>query len=323
MKFTVFKNFINKALVFYFPGLASYWHTITPCRINNTSKDEINYYLDFSSKFDFPGEFDQNGIPVYEHQSQGKFYHPIVICQYALGLFEILQTSSPQNEKIRLNFIKQADWLVENGVTFKEKGLIWEINYNISEYGLNRPWYSAMAQGEAMSVLMRAYHISGNRNYVGAAEKALYPFNLEVSEGGLINYFKNFLIYEEYPSPLHTVGVLNGFMFSLFGLYDLNRFINDIRAGELFSEGVNSLKKLLPFYDIGSWSQYYLFDHPRTYPASFTYHMLVVEQLKALAVISGEKVFSDYSEKWFGYSKNYLNRTRALFQKLSYARKLE
>ena len=323
MKVVTLKNFVNKVLVFYFPGLASYWHTITRCKINSDFKDETSYYLDFSSKYDYPGEFDKDGIPVYQHHSQGKFYHPIVICQYALGLFETLQTSASQTEKIRSDFIKQADWLINNGITFKEKGFIWEINYDITEYGIIKPWYSAMAQGEAMSVLIRAYLISGKQDYAEAAKKALFPFTLEVNDGGLINYFHSHPVYEEYPSPVHTVGVLNGYIFSLFGLFDLSRFIDDKLAGELFSKGVNSLKELLPFYDIGYWSQYYLFDHPGNYPASFTYHMLVVEQLKALSIITKEEIFNKFSAKWLNYSNNYFNRTRALFQKLTYARKLE
>lgn len=323
MNFETLKHILNKASVYYFPKSANYWHKITPCAIKSTFLADIRYYLDFSSKYSFPGEIDADGIPIYQHPSQGKFYHPIVICQYALGLFEILQKSSAESVKIKSNFITQADWLVSNGVVFKEKGLIWMVNYDIPEYGLKKPWYSAMAQGEAMSVLIRAYHISGNRNYAAAAQKAILPFTLEVSNGGLVNYFNNLPIYEEYPSPLRTIGVLNGFIFSLFGLYDLSRFISDKEAGDLFSKGVNSLKKLLPFYDIGYWSQYYLFDYPGSYPASFTYHMLVVEQLKALSILSNEKLFAEFSTKWFNYSKNYINRTKSLFQKLSYARKLE
>lgn len=321
MKFVALKNFINKALVFYFPGQANYWHTITPCKIQIDSKEDISYYLDFSSKHDFRGEMNSEGIPLYHHHTQGNFYHPIVICQYALGLFEILQLSDYKNDDVKSKFIKQADWLVNNSVNYSG-GLIWEINYDIEDYGIHLPWYSAMAQGEAISVLVRAYHLDEREEYVETAQKALIPFTINVTKGGLINYFNDQLIYEEYPSPLHTVGVLNGFIFSLFGLYDLKKFFDDKSANQLFRQGIDSLKKLLPYYDLGYWTQYYLFDHPDTYPASFTYHMLVVEQLKALAVISGEKVFDKYSKKWLNYSKNYINRTRALLKKLFYARKL-
>jgi len=59
--------------------------------------------------------------------------------------------------------------------------------------------------------------------------------------------------YEEYPTnpPLF---VLNGFMYSLFGLYDLamtgNRSIN-AEARMLYERGMSSLKVMLPLFDSG------------------------------------------------------------------------
>ena len=92
-------------------------------------------------------------------------------------------------------------------------------------------------------------------------------------------------------------------MFILFGLNDLTLVNKNELAIELFQRGVQSLKKLLPYYDLGFWSRYYLFDYPKKYVASFTYHSLHYEQLKSLYFITGEEVFLDYSRKWESYSK--------------------
>jgi hypothetical protein len=213
-----------------------------------------------------------------------------------------------------------ADWFITNKV-HTHGGIGWLVNYKIPEYGIVNPWISALAQGEAISVLTRASLLTANITYTDIAELALNPFEIEVKEGGLLNYFNNVPIYEEYPSPLRTVGVLNGFMFSLFGLYDHFLFTKSRKAEKLFNNGIEALQKLLPYYDIDYWSRYYLFDFPNKYTASFTYQSLMAEQLKALYFITGEILFKDYSDRWLGYTKSILNKNRALIQKIFYARK--
>ena len=178
-----------------------------------------------------------------------------------------------------------------------------------------------MAQGEAISVLVRANLLTDKSKYVEVAEKALKPFNISAKQGGFVNMFNGFPVYEEYPSPDKTVAVLNGFIFSLFGLYDLTLYNNN-NAKLLFDRGVNTLNNILKFYDLNYWSQYYLFDYPNNYPASFTYHLLVIEQLKALYILTGNKNFFEYSEKWSKQGRSIINKLRVLFFKITYARKL-
>ena len=64
MRIRDIKNFFNKALVFFKPGSANYWHTVTNCQITSRPVKLGQYYLDFSSKVDYPGIFDLNGIPL-------------------------------------------------------------------------------------------------------------------------------------------------------------------------------------------------------------------------------------------------------------------
>jgi len=97
---------------------------------------------------------------------------------------------------------------------------------------------------------------------------------------------------------------------------------NNQKARTLFSKGIDSLKNLLPFYDIGYWSRYYLFDYPKKYTASFTYQSLMAEQLKALYLITGENTFQNYYDKWLSYTKNFFNNNRALLHKILYAKKI-
>ncbi len=321
MKNLNLKHYINKGLVFFNPASASYWHTITRCTLNSKPSDIKRYYLNFESKLYYPEKMDAQGIPLWKTENTDYFYHPIVISQYALGIYEHLYQTNFQDEILRKKFFNQVEWLKNNCVN-KEVGTIWNIHYDIPLYDIKKPWYSALSQGEAVSVLTRAYLINNDESLLILSEEAIKPFFVEVEKEGLLNYFQSIPIYEEYPSKIRTVGVLNGFMFSLFGLYDLFWIAQSKSAEILFEQGIESLKKLLPFYDTGYWARYFLFDYPKKYLASFTYISLMYEQLKALYYITGEDIFLNYSIKWKSYSDKTLNKLRALTTKLFYANTL-
>lgn len=321
MNLQKYQDYFNKISVFFASNSANYWNTITACNINRKPSKVGQYYLDFITKRNYIGQISEDGIPLYRLGNSAPFYHPIVICQYALGLFEKSFLNNHLDVSIKKNFLKQADWLVkyfqeENGISG------WYLSFDIKKYGIKSSWISAMAQGEAISVLVRANLLTHDSVYLEVAEKSLKPFYLNVEEGGFVNKFEGFPIYEEYPSPNKTVAVLNGFIFSLFGLYDLAIHIRNDEAKFLFTQGVKSLKNILKFYDLKYWSQYYLFDYPNKYPASYTYHILAAEQLKALYFLTDENIFLIYSEKWKKQEKSIINKLRILFLKIIYARTL-
>ncbi|MCS7053691.1 MAG: D-glucuronyl C5-epimerase family protein [Ignavibacterium sp.] len=308
----------NKIKVFLNPESASYWHTITRCTIDKTPERLGRYYLNFESKLFYPEKMDDNGIPLWKINNEPYFHHPIVIAQYALGIYEHYLQSGFSDEELKRKFLVQVDWFKKN---FKETncGKVWYIYYDIPYYKLYKPWYSALSQGEAVSVLTRAFLINKDESLIELCEAAINPFFVEVSNGGLLNYFDGIPVFEEYPSPIKTVAVLNGFIFSLFGLYDLFLLSKSKKAEELFARGVKSIKKLLPYYDTGYWVRYFLYDYPKEYVASFTYISLMYEQLRVLYHLTDDKIFSDYSEKWRQYSENKFFKMRALVKKIIYA----
>ncbi|PIO56549.1 D-glucuronyl C5-epimerase, partial [Teladorsagia circumcincta] len=84
---------------------------------------------------------------------------------------------------------------------------------------LDAGWYSAMAQGHALSLLTRAYAATKNASYLVVASKALDLFEKDASAGGVRNKLFGNDWYEEYPTSPGSY-VLNGFIYSLIGLYD-------------------------------------------------------------------------------------------------------
>lgn len=79
-----------------------------------------------------------------------------------------------------------------------------------------------MGQGQAISLLSRAFfHSGGNKQYLDTAFAALKPFKVFTQNGGVLSKFMNlYPWYEEYPT-VPSIFILNGFMYSLIGLYDL------------------------------------------------------------------------------------------------------
>lgn len=225
-------------------------------------------------------------------------------------MFKMEFTDKSLNEQ----FLTQADWLVENQQNLVN-GAGWYLKFEVPEYSLNAPWISALTQGEAISVLCRAYALSKKEIYVSAAERAFIPFQYCVKDGGLINYFKEIMILEEYPSTRVNVA-LNGFIFAIFGIYDLYLTNQNNLAKDLYDLCIGSLIKVIEFFDLGYWTRYNLYHFPVINPASCKYHNLHVEQLKTLYFLTGNDYFKQYYERWKFYYSNLSYRNKALYKKL-------
>lgn len=146
-------------------------------------------------------------------------------------------------------FYDAAEWFVRNQ-NAKTGGWPNPVKRKLSEFTeLKTGWYSAMGQGHAISLLARAfYHSNGNVKYLQAAINGLKPFRIPSRQGGVLARFMGkFDWYEEYPTVPGSF-VLNGFIFSLLGLYDLNAIAPrnmSHEAGILFEQGIVAFAKVL------------------------------------------------------------------------------
>ena len=52
-------------------------------------------------------------------------------------------------------------------------------------YNVTPPWYSSMAQAEALPILIEAYNLTGSQNYLDTANGILNSFFLDVKDGGV------------------------------------------------------------------------------------------------------------------------------------------
>uniref|UniRef100_A0AAV2J8F3 heparosan-N-sulfate-glucuronate 5-epimerase n=1 Tax=Knipowitschia caucasica TaxID=637954 RepID=A0AAV2J8F3_KNICA len=223
-------------------------------------------------------------------------------------------------------FFAASDWLVRN--QDDRGGWPIMVTRKLGEgfRALEPGWYSAMAQGQAMSTLVRAFLLTREHRYLSSALRALGPFRIPSAQHGVKAVFMNkYDWYEEYPTSPSSF-VLNGFIYSLLGLYDLSETAGErgggggggaggggggeaggaSEAAELFRRGMASLKAMLPLFDTGSGSIYdlrHLVLGSAPNLARWDYHTTHINQLQLLASIDDAAIFKDVLRRWKGYLK--------------------
>jgi heparosan-N-sulfate-glucuronate 5-epimerase len=247
------------------------------------------YYCDFRHKAQHALQF-TDGIP--RDGSGHRADWPIPVAQAALGYWELRLAGANVDHR----FLALADWLLDHA-TPAAGGLVWRCDLDVPKYGLSPGWPSAMAQSEAISVLLRAEALTGASRYGEAARAGLAPLTTPVDRGGVATRLDGHLVLEEYPTAAPSA-VLNGWIIALFGVHELASVTGDERARTLFDESVAGLLALLPRYDYGWWSLYSLYDHGAPDLAKPFYQRFHPVLLRALALVRHDERLGAMATRW-------------------------
>lgn len=284
-----------------------YFHR--PDKLGNYFIDNKSYYIDFTSKVNWQGDFVDN-IPVLYFPSLNKnVYFPSMIFQYGLGSIDMyFKTMNDQYLK-KINYV--YIWILDNiksDYSFDNRFI--ELHKGIDYYSNN----SAMTQGEAISFLVRAdkYGLVKNES-VKTKEliKNIYKnMILPVERGGTAVYDDNSVYFYEYCRKDNLI-VLNGWIFAIFGLYDYQQYFNT--QDSYLTGTLNTLEHDINDYIIkeNKWSYY---DNKKRISSS-VYQFTHISQLNALYRLTKNKVFNDvYDELKMGY--NLKNKVKYNFLKI-------
>ena len=245
-------------------------------------------------------EFDDEGI--ININTLENRYHPTLIAMYALANYnEFVRTREEEYKRI---FLKHVQWLKGNAVN-RNDFVIWFLYFEPTGYNCKIPWISAMTQGLAISAFVRAYNITKDEKLLELARKALKSFEIPISMGGVLriddggDYW-----YEEVACP-NSASILNGFIFSLMGVYDFYEIVEDKKAEKIFYKGIETLRKHLQDYELKllffRWSRY----DNRFSQHSRGYHYVHILQLEWLYQVTKDKFFLEYARKWKKYEERY------------------
>lgn len=268
------------------------------------SKREVKgYYNDLTNKVSDKTILDKKGIPINTTIANVEAYFPITIFQYGLGLYDLyLQENQADYLK---KFINIANWAIEK----QEENGMWDCMGQLKDKA--HETQSAMCQSEGASVLLRAYVETKDTKYYDCASRAIEFMIKDKEEGGTCYYENGRPIFQEYVSS-YNLSVLNGWIFSLFGLFDYTRINKEEKYKTILENSLEAMCQNLKNYDRKFWSNY---DIKGTI-ASPSYHDLHIKQLQLLYELFGKEELNQYAKKWEGYQKSPINKLCAMVIKL-------
>lgn len=255
------------------------------------------YFGRFSNSVD-----DLSANKIYYKFLEQPVINPVMVAKSArveaLAILEGQQAiNDSDNSNIRHKILSTANVLMNmleieqnNSITFGR----WPYEFDYPYYKIKSPWYSGMAQGHGIEVLLAAYILTGEKRYLDSAILAGKAMQIDIANGGTASKIGNSALwFEEYASAnAEPPFVLNGHIFALNGLWYLKKYSPEFQ--NTYEAGVQALKQLLPRFDKHVWSHYDLVGTP----ANSKYQRIHVRLLRELAGREHNDFFIRYADKF-------------------------
>lgn len=235
-------------------------------------------------------------------------YNPTTVAQFAMAYYNMFVKTN--KDSFREAMRRHMEWLIDNFVELGGFG-VWQYRFDYLSpgYVCRSPWVSCMAQGQALSAIIRANEIFPEVKGERVARLASRAFGVSTRDGGVRRLDRHGCVwYKEFVCEKSPT-TLNGMIFALIGLNEYSEYFGDEDAMLRFREGVDTLKRHLSMFEIGvyplfKWSRY---DDGLIVFASEKYHGIHIRQLEELYRITGDEYFMRYSLRWKRFEQVYLN----------------
>ena len=260
------------------------------------AQDDLVHRYDHLTCYADP-QFDIEGAVKVDYGSPlGLHHNPVTISQFAICAAE--QWRKMGSAEARKVFLDQIHWLKTHATSDDQNGAYYAYHFPWAGYGLAADWRSGLAQGQAISALIRYYRYIGDPDVLSLICKLKTFMLLPEDKGGVVATSPEGMPWiEEYPSTPPSY-VMNGFISAIFGLYEYCQlFPEDEDARGQLSQMLQSVKLSLPAYDTGDWALLDRYREP--YPrANDGYMYGYIDQLETLAQITGDPFFRYMSLRW-------------------------
>jgi len=225
-----------------------------------------------------------------------RYYHPVNLSHRIYSFIGTYRAT--RNSKYLDRAVKYTAKLVDmldyyDGAAYVPH----EFRYAVHDDSANTfpvPWYSGMAQGEFLGVLVRMYEITGNEDYMALADDVFLSLqNLKPDHKEWVVRLDQSGYYwiEEYPHDVNPGMTLNGFIFALYGVYDYYRVTKNVDALHIWELSLTTLKHYLPSFERRGRASFYCLGH--FVSASEGYHNIHIEQMGYLYRMTGDNFFLD------------------------------
>ena len=180
----------------------------------------------------------------------------------------------------------QAQRLIDRRILV---GKAWFHPVDFPFHEMKPPWYSAMGHGLALKLFTALYRVTGEPIYLQAAQATFASFlhRGPSSSPWIVSVDANgYLWLQEYPSRPPDP-VLNGHIYSAYGLYDYFQATHDERALELFDGAVTTVLHYASWFRQPGWMSFYRFSRTVTFARYHETHIHLFLTLYTLTGMTG------------------------------------
>lgn len=297
------REVLRKARLYALPG--TYWRS---SRHRSSRFHSIlgHYPVDLIPRLEQGhfGAFDSMGLP-RRQSGKGLVYNYTTLSAFALAHWSRwLESGEPA---ARGAVLSVADYFQRTAV-WQGRSAVFKAD--LPSHGNVGP-ISAMVQGEALSVLCRVYELTHDPAILRLALACGRPFLIDLVDGGVQSKIKADLPWYEEDTRFPVRHILNGMIYSLWGLRDLVTTTKEPDFERAFTRGAESVVEAIGYFDAGWWTWYDIPTVGRPYIASAMYHDLHICQTEILAGQTGSAALLERAARWRDYRHAPWNRARA------------
>lgn len=218
------------------------------------------------------------------------YYNPVDVGFWGTNLFDRYMKTQ---DSLYLDYaFRHRDKLID--LMNDEGYLEYRLDYNHYDRTYYDPWYSGIAQGQALSLFSRlAYYAQDSLSETMAHKvfKTVNPYDPISDE--VVYVDSGYAWIEEYPHdpPDHTFG---GFMRATIGVYDYYHLLNDNRkTAHILSAYLTTVKDNMYRFRNPGGVYFYDLMYKESYP---NYQLVVVEELEFLTKMSQDSGFAIFAD---------------------------
>ncbi|MFF0060964.1 D-glucuronyl C5-epimerase family protein [Streptomyces sp. NPDC005279] len=238
---------------------------------------------------------DAQGVIMYRpSRAEAGYNQPVTQCQFGLGCVAGYRAETDAARKaLFLERAKaQAQRLIDTRV---EARGAWYFPYPFdykhdthSGITYTAPWYSGMAQGEAISLFTQLSQLDGlteeERTLYRAAADGAFASLLRADDAtpwAVNKDASGYLWIQEYPinAPGTSDYTYNGMIFATFGLWDYYQATGNPLAEQLYDGSLTTIRDHFPRLRNARWYSYYCDTHRIPAPTYHQHHINLLRQL--------------------------------------------
>jgi hypothetical protein len=271
---------------------------VTGWSMNASSWGGLPYMTNTPSDLDVhSASSDEHGV--YQYRLGGRRYdHPVHQAQLVTEMLAAFRHNADRRflDRARANAQRLLDTaIVRRGALY----LPYRHRHVIARAVMDPVWFSAMAQGIALSAMCRMFYVTRDRMWRHAADQLFATFQNPPRRGQPWTVHTDacgHLWLEEYPSPTHgrPMRVLNGHIFAAIGVYDYLWLTGSPPAALVLDAALTTIAHHGQEYRVPGGCSYYSLTRPVAKPA---YHSTHVWQLNRLGTWTGDQRFLDLSRQ--------------------------